>query len=160
MNESPDRALDAVNAPTRPAKAWVANVSGMVVAAMLIAFPGAWLLDRDSNRGMASNLEHLSKDFGELKKHVHAFHIEPRFTLEDYRERVEPIVEDIEDLEIYVTKLESRVDAARGDMASLREQFARLANTLPYPFNAQWQNRILENSQAIASCGCLGPRNN
>ncbi len=121
---------------------------------MLIAFPSAWLLDRDRSRDMARDLRELRMDFDEQSEEIAEFHRQPRFTLLDHQTLIGPIKDDLSDLEDEVQSLEARVDWCRESLHSIRENIAELPQILKFPFDERWQEMIIENQRAITACGC------
>ena len=84
-------------------------------------------------------------------KEVEAFHKWPRYTKEDAVRDHEPLIDDIEDLEMDVQRLFTQVDDCEERLVNFRTEFAKLPPL-------KWQERIVELEKIVAVSGCYGER--
>lgn len=149
-----DRSLDAVNREKGiNFPRWVQNLAATVLAAYFLAISfGGWNL-RDSVRDNVGSIERIENECAEKWREVEEFHQWPRFTHEHARRMLAPIEKELTKLEAEEEELEKRLDEQES-------KIYEIPSSLHFPFTDVWQNRILENREDIAECGCLGNRKN
>ncbi len=146
---SSDESLDEVNA-RRGYKLpiWSQNLAVTILAAYFLAISfGGWQL-RDTVRDNVSAIERVEKEYAKKWEEVESFHQWPRFTHEHAERLIAPIEKELAKLEAEEEELETRLDEQEAKIYAI-------PTTLHYPFTEVWQNRILENREGIAECGCL-----